>query len=132
MAKVIHHSKYTELPQVVAFQIVSGFTVHLKFADGVEKSIDLEPYLDAPIFEPIRNNPKIFADMFIDSDTIAWRNGADIDPDTLYFDGPPPWAVQTPASTTRRKRTLRATNSKRRSISRGKTKSQRRPKQAAH
>ena len=91
--EIIRHPQYPDVARVVAAQIVSGFTVHLKFADGVEKDINLEPFLHGPIFEPIRNDPQMFAAMFIDNHTIAWRNGADIDPDTLYFDGPPPWAV---------------------------------------
>ena len=92
--EILRHPQYPELPCVTAVRLVSGYVVHLTFADGLEKDVDLEPYLSGPIFEPVRNNPEMFASMFIDGDTIAWKNGADIDPDTLYYDGAPPWAEE--------------------------------------
>ena len=93
--EILRHPQYPELPRVTAVRVVSGFVVHLTFADGVEKQVDLEPFLTGPIFEPIRGDPNMFASMFIDGDTIAWSNGADIDPDTLYYEGAPPWAEET-------------------------------------
>jgi len=39
-----------------------------------------------PIFEPIHNNPQLFRAVKIEGSTIAWPNGADIDPDVLYYD----------------------------------------------
>ena len=92
--EIFHHPQYPDLPCVTAVRIVSGFVVHLTFADGIEKDVNLEPLLSGPIFEPIRNEPEMFASMFIDSDTIAWPNGADIDPDRLYYDGAPPGAKE--------------------------------------
>jgi hypothetical protein len=92
--EILRHPQYPELPCVTAFHLVSGYVVHLTFADGVEKDVDLEPFLEGPIFEPIRNDPEMFASMFIDGDTIAWHKGADIDPDTLYYDGAPLWAKE--------------------------------------
>jgi len=64
------------------------------FTDGSQREIDLDPYLRGPIFEPIRRNRKLFASVYVDSDseTLTWPNGADIDPDELYYDGNPPWA----------------------------------------
>ncbi|MCP4428793.1 MAG: DUF2442 domain-containing protein [Chloroflexi bacterium] len=53
--------------------------------------MDLAPYLQGPIFEPIRQDPALFRDVRIMGNTIAWENGADIDPDVLYYDLKPIW-----------------------------------------
>ncbi|NLF06824.1 MAG: DUF2442 domain-containing protein [Pirellulaceae bacterium] len=63
----------------------SGFKVKVEFDNGSKKEIDLEPYLHGPVFEPIRDNPALFRAMKIEGGTIAWPNGADIDPDVLYY-----------------------------------------------
>ncbi len=105
-------SRYPVPPPLRSFKIISGFTVRLTFADGVEREIDLAPYLDGPIFEPIRNDPQLFAAMQIDeaSETICWPNGADIAPETLYYDDAPPWAVKRkPRRTTHKRTTTQST-----------------------
>jgi hypothetical protein len=53
--------------------------------------IDLEPYLHGPIFEPIRKDSSVFRSVTVKGGTIAWDNGADIDPDVLYYDLKPAW-----------------------------------------
>jgi len=64
---------------------ISQYKLSLTFEDGVVKIVDLEPYLDGEIFEPLKDidyfktvrvNPDI--------DTIVWDNDADISPDFLY------------------------------------------------
>ncbi len=72
-------------------QPIRGFTVLIVFENGVQREIDLEPYLHGPIFEQIRNNPSTFSSMKIEGGTIAWDNGADIDPDVLYYNLRPAW-----------------------------------------
>lgn len=67
------------------------FKVLLEFEDGTKKEIDLEPSLRGPIFAPICNDPSLFQDVRIEGGTIAWANGADIDPDVLYYDLKPAW-----------------------------------------
>lgn len=83
---------------VESVTVLDGFRVHLVFSDGIERELDLLPYLRGPIFEPIRTDPAIFRSVFIDPEwhCLAWSNGADIDPDALYYDGPPPWAETNP------------------------------------
>ena len=90
----IRHPLYPTVPRVCSVKLLTGFQVHLVFSDGVEKDIDLKSHLLGPIFEPIRNDPQVFASVHVDDegDTIAWPNGADIAPETLYYDGEPPWA----------------------------------------
>ena len=70
---------------------LENFEMLIEFEDGLQKEIDLEPFLHGQIFEPIRNNLKLFQDVRIEGGTIAWVNGADIDPDVLYYDLKPAW-----------------------------------------
>jgi hypothetical protein len=51
------------------------------------RRVDLEPCLRGPIFEPLRGDPAAFRAVRVDPQlrTIAWPNGADIDPDVLRW-----------------------------------------------
>jgi len=49
-------------------EVLHDHVVHLRFADGVEKSIDLEPYLHGRVFAEIRNDPAAFAAVQVDAD----------------------------------------------------------------
>ncbi len=74
---------------------LEGFQVRVTFADGTRKELDLEPYLYGPIFEPIHTDPDVFRAMKVEGGTIAWENGADIDPDVLYYNLEPAWMETT-------------------------------------
>ena len=63
--------------------------------------MDLKPFLHGPIFEPIRNDPAMFRDVRIEGGTVAWANGADIDPDVLYYGLTSAWMEETKSSATR-------------------------------
>lgn len=65
--------------------VVHDFVVTLTFENGTEKTIDLEPFLHGPIFAPLRQDLTLFRDIRIEAGTITWPNGADIDPDVLYY-----------------------------------------------
>ncbi len=69
-----------------------GFKVTIRFADGSSREVNLAPYLRGPTFEPIRNAPALFSSMQVEEGAIAWPNGADIDPDVLYYGLSPAWA----------------------------------------
>ncbi len=69
----------------------TGFKMQIEFEDGLEKEIDLEIFLHGSIFEPIRKSQKLFQNVQIEGGTVAWSNGADIDPDVLYYDLMPAW-----------------------------------------
>ncbi|MBI5649878.1 MAG: DUF2442 domain-containing protein [Chloroflexi bacterium] len=82
-----------QLVRIQSVQVIQGFHVRLAFTDGTSKEIDLEMYLRGPIFEPIRNDPLMFRSVRVDKrmGTIVWDNGADIDPDVLYYGLKPAW-----------------------------------------
>ena len=75
-----------------------GFIVDVDFTDGSRREINLAPYLKGPIFEPIRSDPSLFRSMRVEEGTIAWPNGADIDPDVFFYGLPPSWAATTETS----------------------------------
>ena len=80
------------LVRVQSVEPKEGFKVNIRFTDGSSREVNLSPYLRGPIFEPIRNDPDLFGSMQVEEGTIAWPNGADIDPDVLYYGLPPAWA----------------------------------------
>ena len=71
------------MPTVTKAKHVRGYLIEVKFNDGTKKIIDFEPWLSGPIFKPLRNKD-YFKGFFVDGPTIAWPNGADIAPETLY------------------------------------------------
>ena len=73
------------LVRVQAVEPLEGFKVRLTFQNGVQKEIDLAQYLQGPIFAPIRNDLAIFRTVKVIGSSIGWDNGADIDPDVLYY-----------------------------------------------
>jgi len=83
--------------RVRAVEPRQGFKVLFTFDNGTQREIDLEPYLRGPIFEPLRKDPAKFRAMKIEGGTIAWDNGADIDPDVLYYNLKPAWSEEAEA-----------------------------------
>jgi hypothetical protein len=81
-----------EHPQVIDVRTVEqlgGFDVRMRFSNGEIRELNLERYLHGPIFEPLRNDLELYGRMNIEGGTIAWPNGADIAPETLYEDSHP-------------------------------------------
>jgi hypothetical protein len=72
-------------PDIVAAIPRQPYVVRVVFADGEVRDVDIEPILDGPVFERLRD-PDAFAAVYVDAEThtIAWPNGADLDPDVLY------------------------------------------------
>lgn len=64
---------------------VSEYKLLLTFEDGVVKLVDIEPYLDGEIFEPLKVID-YFKTVHVNPDinTIVWDNDADVSPDFLY------------------------------------------------
>lgn len=71
------------LPLVVHAEHRGGFCIHVTFTDGTDGIVDFEPWLDGPVFEPLRD-PVYFGRFFVDGGTVVWPNGADIAPETLH------------------------------------------------
>jgi hypothetical protein len=71
------------LPQVVTATYEKAFRIHLTFNDGTSATVNFEPWLSGPVFEPLKQ-VAYFQKFFIDGGTVVWPNGADIAPETLY------------------------------------------------
>ena len=64
---------------------ISEYKLLLTFENGVVKLVDMEPYLDGQIFEPLKDiNYFKTVSVHPDIDTIVWDNDADVSPDFLY------------------------------------------------
>lgn len=57
----------------------------LRFEDGTRQCIDFRPVLEGELFGPLQDS-QIFNAVVLDKEagTLAWPNGADFDPATLY------------------------------------------------
>ncbi len=73
----------TTLPSVIRAEYRGGYRIRLTFNDDRQKTVDFQPWLDGPVFEPLKD-PLYFSRFFIDGGTVVWPNGADIAPETLY------------------------------------------------
>lgn len=73
------------IPRVIEARYVDGYTIWLRFNDGVEGEIDLKKELWGPIFEPLKD-PDRFRQFTVHPElhTIVWENGADFSPEFLH------------------------------------------------
>jgi len=71
------------LPEVVKAKHVSGFIIAARFNNGTEKHVDISRWFKGPVFRALKD-PKFFAKFFIEGGTLAWPNGVDIAPESLY------------------------------------------------
>ena len=73
------------IPKVKEAKYVQGFSIHLRFSDGVEGTVDLGEELQGEVFEPL-NDPDYFRQFSVHPElhTIVWPNGADFAPEFLY------------------------------------------------
>ncbi|MEW6359826.1 MAG: DUF2442 domain-containing protein [Planctomycetota bacterium] len=70
--------------EVTAIEYRKGYVYHVRFDDGLEGDVDLSEYIGGgPVFAPLKD-PAYFCQARIEGGTIAWPNGADIAPETLY------------------------------------------------
>ena len=73
------------IPRVTDAKYIKDYTLYLRFSDGSDGEVDLEPELDGEIFEPLKDI-SYFKDFSVNQElhTVVWPNGADFAPEFLY------------------------------------------------
>jgi hypothetical protein len=73
-----------KLNDVTAIEYRGGYVYRVRFDDGLEGEVDFSEYVGrGPVFEAFADLA-FFKKARIEGGTIAWPNGADIAPETLY------------------------------------------------
>jgi len=73
-----------------------GFRLRLTLTDGSVVERDISELLIGPMFDAIRQDPAVFQQVAVESGTVTWPNGADLDPDVLIWGGLPPVTSEAP------------------------------------
>lgn len=69
---------------VTALKYKKPYVYHIMFDDGMQGDIDFSSYVQrGKVFQPLAD-PAFFQQARIEGGTIAWPNGLDIAPETLY------------------------------------------------
>ena len=70
--------------RIVAAKCVSGYTIRLRFDNGVEGDVNLSDELSGEVFEPLKN-VQFFRrfELHPELRTLVWPNGADFAPEFL-------------------------------------------------
>jgi hypothetical protein len=73
------------IPRVTDAKFVKDYTLYLRFSDGSDGEVNLEPELDGEIFQPLKDI-FYFKNFSLNQDlhTVVWPNGADFAPEFLY------------------------------------------------
>jgi hypothetical protein len=75
-------------PRVAAITAVESHAVVLRFTNGEQRRLDVQPYLACAVFQRLRE-PAFFALATADHGTVTWPGGIDLDPDSVYLDSVP-------------------------------------------
>ena len=69
-------------------RIINDYNILIRFENGEQKVFDLKPYLDYHVFKALKNKDQLNAFRIVER-TIEWDCGADLSPDTFYFESKP-------------------------------------------
>lgn len=72
-----------DMNDITKIEYKDGYTFWIQFDNGLSGNVDFKPYLRGEVFEPLKNFD-YFKQAIIEGGTIAWPNGADVAPETLY------------------------------------------------
>ena len=71
------------IPTVVRAGYRIEYRIVVASNDSLEKTLDFAPWLEGPVFEPLRD-PTYIRRFFLDGGTIIWPTGPDIAPEALH------------------------------------------------
>ena len=78
------------LIRISKVRALNRFEVELTLTTGDVIRRDLQPFLNGPVFDTIRNDEQQFRALRVEDGTVVWPNGADLCPDVLIWGGLPP------------------------------------------
>ena len=70
--------------KVAAVKPLSNYELLLTFSNHEVRRFDVKPYLDKGIFTELKDET-YFQQVSLCFDSIAWKNGEDFSPETLYL-----------------------------------------------
>jgi hypothetical protein len=93
-----------KLTRIKTARALPGFRLRLKLTDGrvIERAV--RRWMTGPVFAEVRDNPEVFACVRVEHGTVSWPNGADLCPDLVIWEGPPPGVNVAPPTKRRRGR----------------------------
>lgn len=68
---------------VVSVECREDYVLSIVFDNGECGLLDMKPYLNPGVFKKIQD-PSVFETVYVSFDTIAWKFGADLDPEFVY------------------------------------------------
>ncbi len=68
--------------RIVEATVLEGYKVQVKLTDGTERTLDIEPYMIGPVFEPLKT-PEGFRQVRVEDGTLMWPGDVDLCPDVL-------------------------------------------------
>jgi hypothetical protein len=72
-------------PRVKAVEYEGPWHLMITFTNGEIRVFDISPYLDYPVYEPLRYETFCSQAKAVNG-TVAWNDIIDFDPDTLYVE----------------------------------------------
>jgi hypothetical protein len=69
---------------------LSGYRLRLTLTDGTVVERAVGHLLHGPVFDAVRCDPAMFANVRVERGTVVWPGGVDLCPDTVLRNGPPP------------------------------------------
>ena len=72
-------------PRVKSVNPIQDYVLEIIFSNDEKKKFDVKPYLDFGLFSELKDI-NLFKTATAKLGTVAWKNGLDICPDTLYVE----------------------------------------------
>jgi hypothetical protein len=76
--------------RIKAVQPLTGHRLRLTLSNGAVVERDVSQYLVGPVFDAIRSDPAVFAQVYVDHGTVVWPGDVDLCPDVLISGESPP------------------------------------------
>ena len=75
------------MQRVIAVTALEPYKICVRFCDGVAGMVDISSFIGHGVFAKLAD-PSIFAQVYVDpvTHTVAWPDGIDLCPDSLYKD----------------------------------------------